>query len=119
MLGTFVSWWKLGSKDRCPKLKDFALKIHSKFGNIYSAYVRESTFSTMKQVKFINRNRMTDETLVDSRRLATTNTGIDKGMIVSEVSTRDILLIEIVTNCYLVLCNNFENAFTYPPFFSV
>jgi len=34
VLGTFVGLWKLVSKDRCPKLKDFALKIHSTFGNI-------------------------------------------------------------------------------------
>ena len=33
-------------------------------------YVCESTFSTMKEVKSKNRNRMTDETLDDSLRLA-------------------------------------------------
>jgi len=47
-------------------------------------YVGESTFSTMKQVKSKNKNRMADETLDDSLRLATTNTGIDKERIVSE-----------------------------------
>jgi len=46
------------------------------FGNIY---VCESTFFTMKKVKSKNRNRMADGTLDD-----TTNTGFDKGMIVSE-----------------------------------
>jgi len=39
--------------------------------------VRESTFSTIKQVKNEYRNRMADETLVDSHRLATRNIGID------------------------------------------
>jgi len=38
----------------------------------------------MKQVKSKNRKQMADETVDDSLRLATTNTGIDKGMIVSE-----------------------------------
>jgi len=47
-------------------------------------YVCESKFSTMKQVKSKNRKRMADETLNDSLRLATTKTGIDEGMIVSE-----------------------------------
>jgi len=73
----------------------------------------------MKQVQFKNINRMADETLVDRRRLATTNTGIDKGMIVSEISTRDILLMELVINCYLVLCHNFKDAFTLSSIFSV
>jgi len=46
--------------------------------------VCESTFSTMKQVKSKNRNRMADETLDDSLPLATTGNGIEKGMTVSE-----------------------------------
>ena len=53
-------FWKLVSKDRFPKVKDFALKMHSMFG---STYVCESTFSTMQQVKYKNRNQMVDETL--------------------------------------------------------
>jgi len=39
-------------------------------------------FSAMKQVKSENRNRIVDETLDDSLRLATTNTSIAKGTIV-------------------------------------
>ena len=74
-------FWKLVSKDRFPKLKNFALKMHSMFG---STYMCESTFSTMKQIKSKNRNRMIDETLEDSLRLATTNFGIDVETIVSE-----------------------------------
>ena len=54
--------------------------MHSMFGN---TSVCESTFSTMKQVKSESRNRMADKTLDDSLRLATTNTGIDEGTIVS------------------------------------
>jgi len=43
-----------------------------------------NTFSTKKQVKCKNRNRMAGGTLDDSLRLATINIGIDKGTIVSE-----------------------------------
>jgi len=47
-----------------------------------NTYVCESTFSTMKQVKSQNKNR--SETLINSLQLATTNTGITEGTIVSE-----------------------------------
>jgi len=43
-LQTVESFWKLFSKDRFPKLQDFALKGHSIFG---STHVRENTFSTL------------------------------------------------------------------------
>jgi len=56
------SLWKLVSKDRFLKLKDIALNTRLAFGN---TYVYESTFSTMKQVKSKNRNRMADETQED------------------------------------------------------
>jgi len=72
VLETVESFWKLVSKDSFPKMKHFALKMHSVLRN---AHVRESglhTFSMIKQVKFENRNRMKDETLDDSLRLATT-----------------------------------------------
>jgi len=46
--------------------------------------MRVRTLSTMKQVKSKNRNRVADETLDDCLRLAVTNTGNDKGMIVSK-----------------------------------
>jgi len=54
VLETAESFWKLVSKVEFPKLKDFALKMYSMFGNIY---VCESTFSTMKQVKSKNRKK--------------------------------------------------------------
>ena len=66
------------------------------FGN---TYVCESIFSTMDQVKSKNRNGIADETLDDSLRLSTSNSGIDKGIIVSETSSTGIPLIEI--------CNKF------------
>ena len=44
----------------------------------------ENIFSTIKQVKCKNKNRMAGGTLDDSLRPATTNIGIDKGTIVSE-----------------------------------
>jgi len=78
---TVESFWKLVSQYRFRKLKDFALNIHSMFGN---SYVYKNTFSTMKQVKSKNRNRTAAETLDDSLRLATTNIGIDIATIVSE-----------------------------------
>jgi len=70
--------------DAFPKLKNFELKMHSMIGN---TYVRESTCSTMNQVKSKNRNRMADAILYDRLRLATTDTaGIEKGTMVSVVA---------------------------------
>ena len=118
MLETAESLWKLVSKDRFPKLKDFALKMHSMFGN---TCVCESAFSTMKQVKSENRNRLADETLDDSLWLFTSNTSIsiDKGTIMSEKSLpQPSLWQRFVIKCYLLLCNNFSDALTYLPFFS-
>jgi len=45
VLETVESFSKLDSKDRYPKLKDFAQKMHSIFGN---TWVCESPVSTMK-----------------------------------------------------------------------
>jgi len=47
--------------------------------DVWKTYVSKSTVSKMKQVKSKNRNRMADETLDDSRRLANTGKPIDKG----------------------------------------
>jgi len=47
-LQTVASFWKLLSKDRFPKLQDFALKIHSLFGSTRGG---ERIFYTIKQVK--------------------------------------------------------------------
>jgi len=54
-------FWKFVSKDCFPKLKDFVVNMHSMFG---------STFSAMTKVKSKNRNRMAEEELDDSLRLA-------------------------------------------------
>ena len=67
-------FWKLVSKDKFPKLKDFALKMHSMFG---STYVCESRFSTMKLVKSRNKNRMANQTPDNCLRLSTTSIDID------------------------------------------
>ena len=72
-------FWKLVSKDKFPKLKDFALKMHSMFE---STKVCESAFSTMQPVKSRNRNQMANQTLDNGLRLATTS--IDIETIVSE-----------------------------------
>ena len=74
-------FWKLVSKDKFPKLKDFALKMHSMFG---STYVRESTFSTMKLVKSRSKNRMVNQTLDNCLRLSTTSIDDDIETMVSE-----------------------------------
>jgi len=56
--------------------------MHSMLGNIY---VCERTFSTMKQVKSKNKNRMADEMLDNSLQLAQpTLVYIDNEMIVSK-----------------------------------
>jgi len=47
--------------------------------DVWKTYVCKSKVSKMKQVKSKNRNRMADETLDDSRRLANTGKPIDKG----------------------------------------
>jgi len=36
VLGTVDTFWKLVSKDRFHKLKNFALRMHSSFGNTYT-----------------------------------------------------------------------------------
>ena len=74
-------FWKLVSKDKFSKLKDFALKMHSMFR---STYVCESAFSTMKLVKSRNKNRMVNQTLDNCLRLSTTSIDIDIETIVSE-----------------------------------
>jgi len=63
-LQTVESFWTLLSKDKFPKLKDFAQKMPSTFGSVRVAYI----FYTMKQFKSMNRNRMKDETVNDSLR---------------------------------------------------
>jgi len=51
VLQTVKSFWKLVSKNRFPKLKDFALNMRWTFGKTCSTCVRPRTFSTLKQVK--------------------------------------------------------------------
>ena len=101
VLETVESFWKFVSKDKFPKLKDFATKCTRCLET--HSYVSVSTFSTMKQDKCININRM-----ADSFQLGTTNTGIDKGTIAAkkprpQASHRW----RFVINCCLLLCNDF------------
>jgi len=67
---------KLITKDRFPKLKDFALKMHSKF--LVWKHKLVWKFSMMRQVKSKNGHQMAYDTLDGGFRHATTNTGIDK-----------------------------------------
>ena len=71
VLQTAESLQSLVSKDRFLTQTDFALKMQSMFG---STYVCEITFSTVKQVRCKNTNRMAGETLDDSLSLVTTIT---------------------------------------------
>ena len=70
---THERFWKLVSKDKFPKLRDFALRMRSMFG---STYVYVSTYSTMKLVKSRNRNQMANQ-LDSCLRLTTTSIDID------------------------------------------
>ena len=79
--GTQKRFWKLVSKDKFPKLKDFALKMYSMSG---STYAGEIIFSTMKLVKSSKRNRMANQTLDNYLRLSTTSIDIDIETIVPE-----------------------------------
>ena len=74
-------FWKLVSKDKFPKPKEFALKIHLMIG---STYVCESRFSIIELVKSRNRNRMANQTLDNCLPLATIIIDIDMQTIVSE-----------------------------------
>jgi len=59
----------------------------------------------MKQLKSKNRNRMADETLDDSLRLANTNIDIAHRTIVSEKPRSKASHWQgFVINCYLLLC---------------
>jgi len=62
----------------------------------------------MKQVKSKNRNLMADQTLDDS-----TSTGIDKRTILSgKPRPRASHWNRFVVNCYVLLCNNFNDTLT-------
>ena len=76
-----VNFWKLVSKERFPKLRDFSLKLLSMFG---STYVCECTFSVMKQVKSKTRNQMQNDTLDACLRLAITSIEVDVEKLVNE-----------------------------------
>ena len=72
------SFWQLISKDRFSKLKDLALKYTR------CLEMRLCTLSKTRQGKSKKSNWMADETLDDSLRLASIDTGTNKGRIMSE-----------------------------------
>jgi len=51
VLETVKRFWKLVSKNRFSKLKNFALNMRWTLRNTYSTCVRPRIFSTLKQVK--------------------------------------------------------------------
>ena len=76
--------------------------------------MRVHTYSAMKQVKSINRNRIVDETPDDSVRLATTNIGIAKERDCPKSLDHRHPTIEMCNK--LLLYNNFNDALTYSIF---
>lgn len=67
--------------NRFPKLKNFGLKMSSMMG---STYLCESAFSTMKLIKSKYRSSLSDSSLLNAMRLATTTIEIDINNIVKE-----------------------------------
>jgi len=51
VLETVKRFWKLVSKNRFPKLNDFAVNMRWTFGNTYNTCARPRAFSALKQVK--------------------------------------------------------------------
>lgn len=79
-------FFKTLSEQFYPKLYDFGLKMTSMFG---STYICESTFSTMKLLKSETRSRMTNATLCNQMRLATTEIPVDVQSIVEKKFNKD------------------------------
>ncbi|XP_072395238.1 EPM2A-interacting protein 1-like [Diabrotica undecimpunctata] len=75
------TFWKLVSKDRFYKLRNFALKLYSMFG---STYICESTFSALKHINSKTNNRMENDSLEASIRLTTTSIDIDVQKLVED-----------------------------------
>jgi len=69
VLETADSFWKLVGKDRFPKLKDFALKLHSMFGNRYLCVVWEYIFND-EATQIWKHKSNGSETLDDSLHLS-------------------------------------------------
>lgn len=74
-------FFKLLSRARYPKLRNFGLKMSSMLG---STYLCESTFSNMKFIKSNYRCSLSDKSLSSLLRLATTNIDIDIATIIAE-----------------------------------
>jgi len=81
------------------------------FVNIYVwEYIFYNKASKMQKQKS---NGQVGRTLVDSLRRATTNIDIDKGTVVSEKPWPQASHWKgFVINCYLLLCNNFNDGLT-------
>ena len=93
-----MSFWKLVSNDRFPKLKDVKLKIFSMF---ISTSVYESTFSVMRLVKSKYKNHKADKTLSNCLQLATTYISVSEQAIsVREASTAGIPLTLAINPCF-------------------
>jgi hypothetical protein len=73
--------FKILRKETYPQLRDFGLRIGSMFG---STYLCESVFSNMKFIKSRYCCSLTGESLQYFLRLGTTNTTVDKPVLVKE-----------------------------------
>ncbi|KYN09319.1 hypothetical protein ALC57_18570 [Trachymyrmex cornetzi] len=76
----FNNEWEIKFKSLEPDIIFFALKIKSFFGSIY---ICESTFSSMKYIKFAQRNTLTNEALEHLLCFATTQIEVDNVKLVS------------------------------------
>ncbi|XP_050505455.1 general transcription factor II-I repeat domain-containing protein 2A-like [Diabrotica virgifera virgifera] len=72
-------FFKLLSKEKFPKLRDFGLKMTSMFGSTC-----ESAFSSMKYIKNKNRSNLTNSSLRHLMRLSTTELEVDISSLVDE-----------------------------------
>lgn len=68
------NFFKLLPAEKYPKLRHFALKMHSMFG---STYICESAFSFLKQTKCNSRSVLLDHNLLAQLRIKTTNMSLD------------------------------------------
>uniref|UniRef100_A0A8D8SHG8 SCAN domain-containing protein 3 n=1 Tax=Cacopsylla melanoneura TaxID=428564 RepID=A0A8D8SHG8_9HEMI len=71
---TSCDFWKYFSEDKYPYLRKLAMYLTAFFA---STYLCEATFSTMNAVKTKNRNRISNEHLLQCVRLAVSSYEVD------------------------------------------
>jgi hypothetical protein len=69
-----IDVWKLMSEEKYPKLRNFAMKMHSMFG---STYICECTFSLLKSIKSKERSNLSHNLLKTQLKAATSSIAMD------------------------------------------